>query len=858
MILELTQFRNDFVLNTRLITMYSLCGSPLDSRSVFDGLERNNLYMWNALVSAYARNELYHDAVKAFVGLVSGTEFQPDSFTLPCVIKACSGLLDVGLGREVHGMAVKMALVSDVFVGNALVGMYGKCGFLEDAVHVFEKMPERNLVSWNSMIRGFSENGLCIESYGLLREILVVGLLPDDATVVTLLPVCAAEGDIDMGIAIHALVVKLGLSEELMVSNALMDMYAKCGYLSDAVFLFGKNNNRNVVTWNSMIGGFSREGDVSGTFDLLRRMQMEGDKNVKVNEVTILNVLPACLEEDELVSLKEIHGYSFKHGFHDDELVANAFVSAYTKCGSLHYAQRVFFGIEKKTVSSFNALIGGLAQNGDPGMALDFYFEMKDSGLDPDCFSIGSLFLACAHLKLLRYGKQIHAFVLRNGLERDSFIAISLISLYIHCGKIFSARELFYRMEGKSLVCWNTMLAGYSQLGLPDEALHLFREMISDGVRPYEIAITSVFEACSQLSALRLGKELHCFALKANLVDDMFVECSVLDMYAKSGCMEQAQTVFDNLKDKDLALWNVVIAGYGINGNANKALELFEEMQRLGLKPDGFTFIGILMACNHVGMVSVGLKYLNEMQGLYRIEPKLEHYACAVDMLGRAGQLEEALKLVNDIPEEPDTRIWSSLLSSCRSHGNLEMGEKIGKKLLDLEPEKAENYVLVSNLYAGSEKWDDVKRVRQRMKAFGLQKDAGQSWIELGGKVYSFLAGDNMHPEYMEIAEMWKRVEKKISKLGYKPNTSCVLHELEEEEKIEKLRGHSEKLAISFGLLKMSKGSTIRVCKNLRICLDCHNAAKLISKAVEREIIVRDNKRFHHFKHGLCSCSDYW
>ncbi|EXB53966.1 hypothetical protein L484_022934 [Morus notabilis] len=187
-----------------------------------------------------------------------------------------------------------------------------------------------------------------------------------------------------MGIAIHALVVKLGLSEELMVSNALMDMYAKCGYLSDAVFLFGKNNNRNVVTWNSMIGGFSREGDVSGTFDLLRRMQMEEDENVKVNEVTILNVLPACLEEDELVSLKEIHGYSFKHGFHDDELVANAFVSAYTKCGSLHYAQHVFFGIEKKTVSSFNALIGRLAQNGDPRMALDFYFEMKDSGLDPD------------------------------------------------------------------------------------------------------------------------------------------------------------------------------------------------------------------------------------------------------------------------------------------------------------------------------------------------------------------------------------------------------------------------------------------------------------------------------------------
>ena len=186
------------------------------------------------------------------------------------------------------------------------------------------------------------------------------------------------------------------------------------------------------------------------------------------------------------------------------------------------------------------------------------------------------------------------------------------------------------------------------------------------------------------------------------------------------------------------------------------------------------------------------------------------------------------------------------------------MGEKISERLLELEPEKAENYVLLSNLYAASGKWDDVKRVRQKMKETGLQKDAGCSWIELEGKVYSFVAGDNLWPEFWEIKDMWKRVEEKISKIGYRPNTSCVLHELEEEEKIERLRGHSEKLAISFGLLKMRKGSTIRVCKNLRICLDCHNAAKFISKAVEREIIVRDNKRFHHFKDGICSCSDYW
>uniref|UniRef100_A0A803PN52 DYW domain-containing protein n=1 Tax=Cannabis sativa TaxID=3483 RepID=A0A803PN52_CANSA len=852
-----TRFRNDIVLNTRLVTMYSMCGSPLDSRLVFDRLQEKNLFVWNALVSAYTRNQLFDDSINLFVELISETDFKPDYFTFPCMFKACSSIFDVGLGQVFHGMAIKVGLVMDVFVGNALVGMYGKCGCLEDAVRVFEKIPKRNLVSWNSMIRGFSNNGLSYECYNLLREILGEGFLPDDATIVTLLPVCASEGNVDMGMVIHGLAVKLGLNEEMMVKNALMDMYSKCGYLSEAMILFDKNNKKNVVSWNSIIGGFSREGDIYGTFDLLQRMQVE-DENVRPNEITILNVLPACLEEKELESLKEIHGYSVRHGFHDDEMVANAFIAAYTKCGCLDYAQHMFYGIQNKTVSSWNALIGGFAQNGSPKPALDFYFKMKNAGLDPDWFTIGSLILACAHLKFMHYAKQIHGFVLRNGLDCDSFIGISLMSIYIQCNKILYAHALFSRMEDKDLVCWNTMLTGYTQLELPGEALHLFRQMLSNGVRPYEIAVTSAFEACSQLLALRLGKELHCFALKANLMEDMFVGCSILDMYAKNGCMEQAQMVFDSLSERDVASWNVLIAGYGINGHGSKALELFEEMYRLWLKPDRFTFIGVLMACSHAGMVKEGIQYFNEMQDLYGIEPKLEHYACVVDMLGRAGRIEEALKLTSEMPEEADARIWSSLLSSCRIHGNLEMGTKIAQRLLELEPEKAENYVLVSNLYAGSRKWDDARRVRQRMKKIGLQKDAGRSWIELGGKVYSFFAGDDMLPSSMEIRDMWKNLEEKITLIGYVPNTSCVLHELEEEEKIEKLRGHSEKLAISFGLLKTSKGSTIRVCKNLRICLDCHNAAKLISKAFEREIVVRDNKRFHHFKDGLCSCSDYW
>ncbi|KAK7304215.1 hypothetical protein RJT34_15338 [Clitoria ternatea] len=851
-----SQFRNDVVLNTRIVTMYSTCGSPLDSRSAFHAVKRKNLFLYNALLSNYARNELFHDAISLFVELISVTEFVPDNFTLPCVLGAC---LDAELGEAVHALVLKLGLFSDAFVGNALVAMYGKFGFVESAVKVFETMPQRNLVSWNSMMRVFSENRDFGECYGVLKGMLSVeeeGFVPDVVTMVTVIPACAAQGEVKLGMVVHGLALKLGLGEEVMVINSLVDMYSKCGSIHKARDLFHLNGEKNVVSWNTMIGGYSKEGDCCRAFELLREMQRE--EKVKVNEVTLLNVLPACVEELQVVRLKELHGYAFRHGFWTSELVANAFVAAYAKCGSMDSAGCVFRGMEGKTVSSWNALIGALAQNGFPRKALDLYFVMTNSGINPDWFTVGSLLSACARLKFLRGGKQIHGFMLRNGLELDEFIGISLLSLYVQCDKMLLAKLIFDKMDYKSSVCWNIMITGFSRNELPSEALDTFRQMISNGVKPQEFAVMGVLGACSQVSALRLGKEVHSFALKAHLTDDTFVTCALVDMYAKCGCMEKSQNIFDRVNDKDEALWNVIIAGYGIHGHGLKAIELFELMQKKCCRPDSFTFIGLLMACNHSGLVTEGLQYFGQMQTLYGVTPKLEHYACVVDMLGRAGQLSEALKLVNELPDEPDSGIWSSLLSSCRKYRDLDIGEEVSKRLLELEPNKAENYVLLSNLYAGLGKWDDVRKVRQRMKEIGLHKDAGCSWIEIGGKVYRFLVGDGSLLESKAVQQTWINLEKKIRKIGYKPDTSCVLHELEEEEKVKILKNHSEKLAISFGLLSTAKGKTLRICKNLRICVDCHNAIKLVSKVVEREIVVRDNKRFHHFKNGTCTCGDYW
>ncbi|ONK62257.1 uncharacterized protein A4U43_C07F1980 [Asparagus officinalis] len=817
----------------------------------------DNIRQWNALIASYSRSHRFLEAPFAFSSLLSSTDLDPDNFTLPCVLKSCAGLSAAGLGECVHGLGVKLRLGDDPFVGNSLISMYAKCGRVEDAGKVFEKMPGRNLVSWNTMMSGYFECGFVDEGFGLLREMMGVdGLGFDDATVVTVLPVCASRGWVEMGRSVHGLSVKLGLAGELRVNNTLTDMYAKCGWLAEARRGFETTSGKNVVSWNSMIGGCARNGDVDGTFDLLREMSMV--EGLKANEITILNALPACLDPSELYKVKEIHCYVIRNGLECNELVLNALIAAYAKVGLLELATNVFEGIEVKTVSSWNALIGGYAQNVDPLKALDLFLDMISSGLKPDWFSIGSLLLACANLKFLQIGKSIHGFVQRNGLEMDSFIRISLISLYIQCGEPSKARVLFDEMEEKEVVSWNAMIAGYSQNELPNETLQLFREMQFDGQKPTMIATTSAFMACAQLSSLCLGKEMHGFALKANYTEDRHVASSIIAMYAKCGSIDHSLYFFEKMENKDVVSYNVMVTGYAVHGNASKAIELLYRMQKQEIKPDTFTYLGILMACSHAGLVEEGLNYFEEMKNEQKIEPKLEHYSSIVDMLGRAGKLADAMRLVEEMPAEPDSKIWSTLLSACRIHRNVDLGEKIAEKLLELEPDKVEHYVMASNLFAGSERWDDVRRVRKILKEIGLQKDPGCSWIELRGKVYNFMVADNYLPELDEIHKMWCILEEKIQGIGYIPDMGSVLHEVEDEEKVELLRCHSEKQAVAFGLMKTTEGTKLRICKNVRICRDCHNAIKLVSKVVKREIVVRDNKRFHHFRDGSCSCGDYW
>lgn len=510
---------------------------------------------------------------------------------------------------------------------------------------------------------------------------------------------------------------------------------------------------------------------------------------------------------------------------------------------------------------------------------------MLSHGVEPNCFTFSSILKSCP----VEPGKSLHCQLIKFGFDSDLYVRTGLVDIYanggdlksaeqlfdtmpekslvslttmITCyaklGELDKARVLFKEMEDRDVVCWNVMIGGYTQNGMPNEALFLFRQMLAAKVKPNEVTVLSVLSACGQLGALESGRWLHSY-IETNRIDiNVHVGTALVDMYSKCGSLEDARLVFDRIKNRDVVAWNSMIVGYAMHGFSRDALQLFREMCAVGHHPSDITFIGVLSACGHAGLVNEGWRFFRSMKDKYRIEPKIEHYGCMVNLLGRAGNLEEAYTLVKNMKIEPDPVLWGTLLGACRLHGNIALGEEIAEFLVAKNLANSGTYILLSNIYAATGNWDGVASVRTLMKQSGVQKEPGCSSIEVNNKVHEFLAGDRRHPKSKEVYVMLEEMNGWLRAHGYTPQTDIVLHDLATRQKEQSLEVHSEKLAIAFGLISTKPGSTIKIVKNLRVCLDCHAVTKLISKITGRKIVMRDRNRFHHFENGSCSCGDYW
>lgn len=485
------------------------------------------------------------------------------------------------------------------------------------------------------------------------------------------------------------------------------------------------------------------------------------------------------------------------------------------------------------------------------------FYQMLVEGFRPNMYTFISVLRSCSSLLDIDFGKQVHAQVLKNNLDGNEYVGTALVDMYAKCSCMEESYMVFASLIGRDVFTWTVMITGYVQTDQAEKAIKFFNLMRQEGIKPNEFTVAGCLSGCSQITATESGMQLHSLAIKSGLLPDMYVSSTLVDMYAKCGCIEDAETIFKGLVIRDTVLWNTMICGFSLHGQGGKALETFQAMKDEGNLPDEVTFTGVLSACSHMELVEEGKQHFNSISSVYGMTPRDEHYACMVDILSRAGRFGEVESFVEEMKLTSNALIWAIILGACTKHRNVKFGERAAKELFELKHETDSTYILLSNIFPSKGRWEDVKKMRALMSSHGVKKEPGCSWVEINNKIHVFVSG-GVHPNIMEIHSKLEELGQKLRLVGYVPQIEHVLHNAPDEEKKEHLNHHSEKLALAFALVSNSHMRKIRIFKNLRICCDCHDFMKLVSDITDREIVVRDINRFHHFKGGSCSCQDFW
>ncbi|KAJ7945223.1 Pentatricopeptide repeat-containing protein [Quillaja saponaria] len=682
-----------------------------------------------------------HGLVKQMVGDFSFLESSPFSKLLDSCVQSKSGL-DT---RRIHARIIKTQFSSEIYIQNRLIDAYRKCGCLDDARQVFDRMPQKNTFSWNSILSALTKSG-CVD-----EALKIFTLMPEP----------------------------------------------------------------DQCSWNSIVSGLAQQDRFEEALEFF--VKMHGEDFV-LNEYSFGSGLSACAG---LVNLKmgiQIHALISKSRYCLDVYMGSALIDMYSKCGIVTCAQRVFEGMCERNIVSWNSLITCYEQNGPVDEAVEVFIRMLNSGIEPDEVTLASVVSACASLSALREGLQIHTRIVKtNKFRKDLVLGNALVDMYAKCGRIREARLVFDRMPlknvisetsmvsgyakaasvktarlmftkmtEKNVVSWNALIAGYTQNGENEEALGLFLLLKREAIWPTHYTFGNLLNACSNLADLKLGRQAHTHILKQGFwfqsgeESDIFVGNALIDMYMKCGSVEDGCWVFQHMIERDTVSWNAMIVGYAQNGYGYKALEFFLKMLESREKPDHVTMIGVLCACSHTGLVKEGRHYFYSMRTEYDMAPLKDHYTCMVDLLGRAGCLDEAKKLIEEMPMQPDAVVWGSLLAACKVHGNITIGKYVAEKLLEIDPMNSGSYVLLSNMYAELGRWKDVVRVRKLMRQRGVVKQPGCSWIEIHSGVHVFMVKDKRHPRKKDIYLLLKFLTQQMKRAGYVPEANN--HEAYEEQ----------------------------------------------------------------------------
>ncbi|CAJ1974734.1 unnamed protein product [Sphenostylis stenocarpa] len=559
-------------------------------------------------------------------------------------------------------------------------------------------------------------------------------------------------------------------------------------------------------------------------------------------------------------SVYNLHATLIKHGQHDNPLSLRAFILRCANSSSppdtSRYAASVLLRFPIPGDSfPYNAVIRHLALH-SPSLALSLFSHMHRTNIPFDHFTF-PLILRASRLNPLN----IHSLVLKLGFHSHHiYVQNALINSYGTSGSLHVSLKLFNETPNPDLVSWSSLISSFAKNGFPNEALTLFQQMqlCQSHILPDGVIMLSVISAVSSLGALELGIWVQAFISRTGLNLTVPLGTALINMYSRCGDIDRSVKVFDEMPHRNVVTWTALINGLAVHGRGREALEAFYDMVESGLKPDRVAFMGALVACSHAGLVEEGRWVFEGMWSVYGVEPALEHYGCMVDLLGRAGMVLEAFEFVEGMHAKPNSVIWRTLLGACVNHNHLGLAEKAKERIKKLDPHHDGDYVLLSNAYGGVGNWVVKEEVRNSMRNSRIVKEPAISLVHIDQMVHEFLSGDNSHPKWDEISRFLGSIIDTVKLGGYTPSTSNVLHDIQEEEKEHYLGYHSEKLAVAFVLLYHRDRKTIRVIKNIRICYDCHSFMKHVSGFFDRDIVIRDRNRFHHFSKGSCSCRDFW
>uniref|UniRef100_A0A0E0JCZ7 DYW domain-containing protein n=1 Tax=Oryza punctata TaxID=4537 RepID=A0A0E0JCZ7_ORYPU len=720
----------------------------------------------------------------------------------------------------------------NIFSLNLILSAYSRSGDLPAAQNLFLSSPHRNATTWTIMMSAHAAAGRTSDALSLFRGMLGEGVIPDHVTVTTVLnlPGCSVP-------SLHPFAIKFGLDTNIFVCNTLLDAYCKHGLLAAGRRVFLEMPDKDTVTYNAMMMGCSKEGLHTEALQLFAAMRSAG---IPATHFTFSSILTAAAGMAHLLLGHQVHALVLRSTSVLNVFVNNSLLDFYSKCDCLGDMRRLFDEMPERDNVSYNMIIAGYAWSQCAATVLRLFREMQKLGFDRQVLPYASMLSLAGSLPDVHIGKQIHAQLVLLGLASEDLLGNALIDMYSKCGMLDAAKSNFSNKSEKSAISWTAMITGYVQNGQHEEALQLFSGMRRAGLRPDRATFSSIIKASSSLAMIGLGRQLHSHLIRSGYKSSVFSGSVLVDMYAKCGCLDEALRTFDEMPERNSISWNAVISAYAHYGEAKNAITMFEGMLHCGFNPDSVTFLSVLAACSHNGLADECMKYFHLMKHHYSISPWKEHYSCVIDTLGRVGCFSQVQKMLVQMPFKADPIIWTSILHSCRIHGNQELARVAADKLFSMEPTDATPYVILSNIYARAGQWEDAARVKKMMRDRGVRKESGYSWVEIKQKIYSFSSNDLTSPMIDEIKDELERLYKEMDKQGYKPNTTCALHMVDHELKLESLKYHSERLAIAFALINTPPGTPIRIMKNLTACVDCHAVIKMISKIVNRDIIHRE------------------